>query len=202
MGRGRRGRDAALLALGAAGFALAAALADDGVGPREEASFRAANDLPLPYGAVWLPMQYGSFGTVFALAGLAAWRRQRRLAIGLLLGGTSSYVLAKVAKAHTGRGRPVVELDHVIIRGKEAGDLGFPSGHAAVSAALTTAAAPFLPPPVRIIATGLAWFVSFSRVHIGAHLPLDGLGGACMGVALSSAVNLLLGVEERSIEGA
>jgi membrane-associated phospholipid phosphatase len=196
--RRRRGRDAALLGLGAAGFALSAALADDRVCPAEEALFRAANELPLPYRAVWVPMQYGTFGTVFALAGLAAWRRQQRLAIGLLLGGTSSYVLAKAAKKRTGRGRPAAELEHVTVRGKEAGDLGFPSGHASVSAALTTAAAPFVPPRVRLLAAGLAGFVSFARVHIGAHLPLDGVGGACMGVALSAAVNLALGVEESS----
>jgi membrane-associated phospholipid phosphatase len=82
----------------------------------------------------------------------------------------------------------------VAIRGKEEGDLGFPSGHAAVSAALTTAAAPFVSPPVRVVAAGLAGYVSFARVHVGAHLPLDVIGGACMGVAVASAVNLMLGL--------
>jgi membrane-associated phospholipid phosphatase len=85
----------------------------------------------------------------------------------------------------------------VTIRGKEEGDLGFPSGHAAVSAALTTAAVPFVPGPVRMFAAGLAAFVAFARVHVGAHLPLDVAGGACMGVAVSSAVNLALGVSDR-----
>ena len=88
-----------------------------------------------------------------------------------------------MAKRSVGRGRPATELDDVVIRGKEEGDLGFPSGHAAVSAALSTAAAPFLPAPVRMAAVGLATFVSFARVHVGAHL-LDVAGGACLGVAL------------------
>jgi glycosyltransferase 2 family protein len=86
-------------------------------------------------------------------------------------------------------------LEDVTIRGKEDGDLGFPSGHAAVSAAMTTAAAPFLPPSIRVLAAGLAGFVSFARVHVGAHLPLDVIGGACMGVTVASAVNLALGVD-------
>jgi membrane-associated phospholipid phosphatase len=140
-------------------------------------------------------MQYGTFGTVFAVAGVAMAKRRQRLAAGLLLGGTSAYVIAKATKGSVGRGRPANELEGVTIRGKEEGDLGFPSGHAAVSAALTTAAAPFVPTPVRALAAGLAAFVSFARVHVGAHLPLDVAGGACMGLAVSSAVNLALGVD-------
>jgi undecaprenyl-diphosphatase len=167
----------------------------DGIDERERAIFHAANDLSqLDDRAVWVPMQYGTFGTVFGVAGLALMRRRPRLAAGLLLGGTSSYALAKVTKRYVGRGRPASELEDVTIRGKEEGDLGFPSGHAAVSAALTTAALPFVSAPVGVLATGLAAFVSFARLHVGAHLPLDVAGGACLGVAVASAVDLALGV--------
>jgi undecaprenyl-diphosphatase len=195
--RHRRFRDVALLVASSTGFALTAIVAArDGIDEREREAFRAANGASgIDYRAVWVPMQYGTFATVPALAGLAFVRRRPRLGTGLLLGGTSAYALAKVAKRSVGRGRPATELDDVVIRGKEEGDLGFPSGHAAVSAALTTAAAPFLPSPVRMVAAGLAAFVSFARVHVGAHLPLDVVGGACMGVALGSAANLVLGVD-------
>ena len=197
MSRRRRLRDVVLLVCGASGFAVTAIVASrDGIDERERALFHAVNDLSgLPHRAVWVPMQYGTFGTVFAVAGVAMAKRRQRLAAGLLLGGTSAYVLAKATKRSVGRGRPANELEGVTIRGKEEGDLGFPSGHAAVSAALTTAAAPFVPTPVRALAAGLAAFVSFARVHVGAHLPLDVAGGACMGLAVSSAVNLALGVD-------
>jgi membrane-associated phospholipid phosphatase len=197
MSRRRRSRDVALLVAGSSGFAVTAFMAArEGIDERERAAFHAANDLSgLDYRAVWVPMQYGTFGTVFALAGLAFARKRPRLGAGLLLGGTSAYVLAKLTKRYVGRGRPATELEDVTIRGKEEGDLGFPSGHAAVSAALTTAAAPSLPLPVRVLAAGLAGFVSFARVHVGAHLPLDVIGGACMGVAVASAVNLALGAD-------
>ena len=186
----------ALLVAGSSGFALTAFVAArGGIDERERVAFRAANGVSLDHRTVWVPMQYGTFVTVPALAGLAFARRRPRLAAGLLLAGTSAYVMAKVAKRYVGRGRPATELDDVVIRGKEEGDLGFPSGHAAVSAALSTAAAPFLPPPVRMAAAGLAAFVSFARVHVGAHLPLDVAGGACLGVALGSAVNLALGMD-------
>ena len=198
MSRRRRLRDVVLLVCGASGFAVTAIVASrDGIDDRERALFHAVNDLSgLPHRAVWAPMQYGTFGTVFAVAGVAMAKRRQRLAAGLLLGGTSAYVLAKATKRSVGRGRPANELDGVTIRGKEEGDLGFPSGHAAVSAALTTAAAPFVSTPVRALVAGLAGFVSFARVHVGAHLPLDVAGGACMGLAVSSAVNLALGVDD------
>jgi membrane-associated phospholipid phosphatase len=197
MSRRRRVRDIALLVAGASGFAVTASAARAGIDERERRVFRAANDLSmLDYRAVWVPMQYGTFGTVFALAGLAYARRHPRLGAGLLLAGTSAYVVAKATKRSVDRGRPSTELQDVTIRGKEHGDLGFPSGHAAVSAALTTAAAPFLPPPIRMVAAALAGFVSFARVHVGAHLPLDVIGGACLGVTVASAVNLALGVDD------
>jgi membrane-associated phospholipid phosphatase len=198
MFRHRRGlRDVASLVAGATGFAFTAVLAShEEIDERERVVFHAANDLSaIDFRTVWVPMQYGTFGTVPGLAVLAFARRRPRLGAGLLLAGTSAYVVAKVTKRCVGRGRPATELEDVTIRGKEEGDLGFPSGHAAVSAALTTAAAPFLPSPVRMLAAGLAVFVSFARVHVGAHLPLDVVGGACMGVALGSAVNLALGMD-------
>lgn len=196
----RRLRDVVLLTSGASGFAVTAVLASsEEVSDRERAIFHAANDLSrLPHGAVWAPMQYGTFATVFVVAGLAVVTKRPRLATGLLLSGTSAYVLAKATKRAVGRGRPASEVDDVTIRGKEEGDLGFPSGHAAVSAALTSAALPFVSIPVRVLATGLAAFVSFARVHVGAHLPLDVAGGACLGVAVASAVNLALGVDDRA----
>jgi membrane-associated phospholipid phosphatase len=197
MSRHRRLRDAALLVAGSSGFVVTAALAArGGVDDLERTAFHAANGLSmLDYPAVWVPMQYGTFGTVPALAGVAFARKRPRLGVGLLLAGTSAYVLAKVTKRFVGRGRPATELEDVTIRGKEEGDLGFPSGHAAVSAALTTAAVPFVPPPIRVLAAGFAGFVSFARVHVGAHLPLDVVGGACLGVAVGSAVHLALGVD-------
>ena len=185
-----------MLIAGASGFAVTAVMARGGIGERERAAFHAVNDLSsLDDRAVWVPMQYGTFATVPALAGLAFARKRPRLGAGLLIGGTSAYVLAKVAKRYVGRGRPAAELQDVTIRGTEEGDLGFPSGHAAVSAALTTAAAPFVSSPVRACAVGLAGYVSFARIHVGAHLPLDVIGGACMGVAIGAAINLALRVD-------
>jgi membrane-associated phospholipid phosphatase len=36
--------------------------------------------------------------------------------------------------------------------------------------------------------------VFFTRMYVGAHLPLDMVGGAALGLAVGAAVRLLLGV--------
>ncbi len=97
MSRRRRLRDVVLLVFSAAGFTATAMLASrDGIDERERAIFHAANDLShLDRRVVWMPMQYGTFGTVFGVAGLALAKHRPRLAAGLLVSGTSAYVLAK-----------------------------------------------------------------------------------------------------------
>ena len=39
--------------------------------------------------------------------------------------------------------------------------------------------------------------VFFTRMYVGAHLPLDMVGGAALGVAVGALVRLLLGVPVR-----
>src|SRR5213078_390555 len=99
-------------------------------------------------------------------------------------------VLAKAAKPVVGRGRPASILTGVRQRGKEEGDLGFPSGHAAVSAALTLAAWPHVDVGWQLACTTLAGFVPFARMYVGAHLPLDALGGSALGIAVACLVNI------------
>jgi undecaprenyl-diphosphatase len=189
-------RDAVAFAAGIAGVVVSARIARDGLAEGEDEVFRAANELPrAAYDAIWLPMQYGTFGTVPALAGLAFLRGHRRLAVTIALGGTAAWVGAKAVKRVVGRERPHAILEDVQLSGQEEGDLGFPSGHAAVSAAITTAALPALPAPAKAAALALSAFVPFARMYVGAHLPLDLVGGTSLGVAVSSAAKLLVGVD-------
>jgi undecaprenyl-diphosphatase len=79
------------------------------------------------------------------------------------------------------------------LRGKEEGNLGFPSGHAAVSAALTTLAWPNSSTEWRLLSAALSGFVPLARLYVGAHLPLDVIGGSALGLAVACGVNLALG---------
>lgn len=191
--RRERGGDVIGLCLGTALLAVTAELARRGLGSTESRMFRWPNDLPDEgYRAVWFPMQYGTFGTVPGLAAVAVVRRRFTLAGAILIAGTGAWVLAKAVKRPVGRGRPAALLPHVRVRGREEGDLGFPSGHAAVSAALTVVIRPYVPAPWRVPLTALACFVPMARLYVGAHLPLDIVGGSALGAAVGSLTNLLL----------
>jgi undecaprenyl-diphosphatase len=58
------------------------------------------------------------------------------------------------------------------------------SGHATVAFGLATVLSPVLPRNGKIAVFGLATLVAASRVYVGAHLPLDVLGGALLGTLL------------------
>lgn len=193
-----RTRNVAGLAVGIGALLGSAALTRRPVSETETRVFRTANGLPdAAYPAIWVPMQYGTFGTVPAAAAVAVARRRPRLALAIGAGGTAAWVLAKALKPRVGRGRPSSVLEDVALRGAEEGDLGFPSGHAAVSAALTVVAWPHASNGWRAALTALAGFVPFARMYVGAHLPLDVVGGSALGLAIGSAVNLVLAPSER-----
>jgi glycosyltransferase 2 family protein len=156
--------------------------------------FRAANDLPQGlYAAVWPVMQYGTFITIPTLAVVAMVFRRFRLAVAMLLSGVGVYLLAIVIKGIVKRERPAGLLDAVESRETFAeGSLGYPSGHAAVAAALTLVVSTHLSRRWTFVALALGIAVLFGRMYVGAHLPLDVVGGAALGTVAGSVVNLLI----------
>ena len=135
-------------------------------------------------------MQAGSLAAVFVAAGLALAARRPRLAADLAASGTAAWVAAKLVKPVVHRGRPEALLPGVAVYGRPQTGLGFPSGHAAVAAAMMTAAAPHLPPPARAAGWAAVGLVATARMYVGAHLPLDVAGGLLLGWTVGSAVRL------------
>jgi undecaprenyl-diphosphatase len=191
----RREKTAVLLAVGAVVLALTAVLARRGLYAWETAVFGAVNGLPDGLRPIlWVPNQYGVFVTIPVLALVAAAFRRFRLAIALAVSGVGVYVLARVMKEFVGRGRPGALLTSVEARETFApGSLGYPSGHAAVAAALTVIVTLSLSRPWVVAAVALAIIVPLCRMYVAAHLPLDLLGGAALGVVAASAVCLVMG---------
>jgi len=133
------------------------------------------------------------------------WRRDRswRSAMGTVVVGVTAWRLASVVKRAVRRGRPDDELSDVVLRwGTPRDGFGFVSGHATVAFATAGVAAPALPGGPGLLLRVLAPVVGFARMHVGAHLPLDVVGGAALGHLLAMIWNLAVGVEPAGVGSA
>jgi membrane-associated phospholipid phosphatase len=182
------------LAIGIGTLALTAIPARRAVPPKLEAKvFVSINQLPDSlFRPIWPVMQFGALAAIPVAAGAAAAAGQPRLSRRVLGTGITTWLIAKVVKRWVGRGRPDGLIPEVRVRGRAATGEGFLSGHAGIAAALATAAMP-LYPKLRLPLAGLVATVGVSRVYVGAHLPLDVVGGVALGVTVDAAVNALIG---------
>jgi len=190
----RRGQVIALGA-GSAVFVASTALAwDKNIPSAEESLFEFVNGWPdwlaIP---LWPVMQFGMVVAPFIAGGLAWYRtRKRQPALGLVTTGFTMWVLAKVVKEIVNRPRPGQLLEEVLYRVDGGPDgLGFVSGHAVVGFAIATIASPYVGKRWAAVLWGLATGAATLRVYVGAHLPLDSIGGAGLGIA-AGAVTLLI----------
>jgi membrane-associated phospholipid phosphatase len=174
----------------------------DRISGAETAVFRTINDhTVVPFFFAWPVMQLGNFIVIPVAAMAAAVTRRWRLAVSLLVGGLAAYLIAAdVVRRLAPRGRPGALLTDVQERGTPAGGLGFVSGHAAVATALAAIAWPYLGRRWRVVVVSAAVLVALARVYVGAHLPLDVLGGAALGLAVAGAVRLIFGRPQPDVD--
>jgi undecaprenyl-diphosphatase len=160
----------------------------------EKRLFHGVNDLPAwLYRTLWLVMQLGALAAVFVVGAVALGLRRVRLAVELLAAGVAAYVAAIGVKHVVGRGRPLELLNDVVVHGPVAHGPGFPSGHAAVSCALAATTVPFLAGQARWAVWMLPIAVGFARVYVGAHFPLDVVGGFALGYTVAALTHLVGG---------
>jgi glycosyltransferase 2 family protein len=158
----------------------------------EVAVFRIINDLPSPiYWPAWLVMQLGNMIAVPAVAVVALLFRRYRLALAALIVGVGKWYSSRLLKDVFLRERPASVLSDVVLRDAPATGQAFVSGHAVIAVGLAVVVHPYVGRKWRIAVWALALLVCVARVYVGAHLPLDVVGGAAAGWAIGTAANLV-----------
>jgi undecaprenyl-diphosphatase len=120
---------------------------------------------------------------VVALTALIS--RDLRLTLAALVASQLAFWLSKAVKGSVLRGRPASLLPDVHLR-EDAHGLGYVSGHTAVAFALAAVLAPSLPRKWQIVTGVVVVTVAFARIYAGAHLPLDVVGGAGLGLLVGT----------------
>ncbi len=130
-------------------------------------------------------------GSVYAVVGTAAALAvagRRRAAADVVGVGLAAWMVAQRSKRRVLRQRPY-EAHGVRRLIKQPTGSSFPSGHAAVGAAVFAVLAHHAYPRTgrRRLFGALAAYVPLTRVYVGVHYPTDVLGGAGMGLILAAA---------------
>ena len=197
----RRRADALTAGAGAALVGLCGWAASSGtVGAFERRVFELVNDRPDAWrGPLWGFQLLGVLGTPLVVAVVALALRRWRLAAALvLLVPLKLFVERDVLKEVIHRERPGTTIPGAVLRDVPSAGDSFPSGHAIIAFGIAVLLLPYLARRWQVLVVVLAVLNSLARVYLGAHAPLDVVGGAAAGVALAGVLNLVVGVPVRS----
>ena len=129
-------------------------------------------------------------GSVYGLVGVAgslAVSRRPRLAARVVASGLTAWTVAQAVKPLLHRPRPYELGTSPRLVSPPAGS-SWPSGHAAVAAAMAATVVPQLPRRHRVGATVLTAAVGISRLRVGVHHLTDVIAGFGVGVMSALAV--------------
>lgn len=142
---------------------------------------------------MWLATQLGNMLTAFGVAFLLFVMNYRRLAIVIIFGTLTLWLLVEVIKALSDRDRPFLTVEKTRIIGwREKGD-SFPSGHTTQIFFLMTLFIYHFHLGVggSIVLYAIAALVGFTRIYIGAHYPRDVIAGIVLGSVWGILATLL-----------
>jgi membrane-associated phospholipid phosphatase len=196
----RRGLDAIVACGGVALLILCAIPARSGtVGSFERSAFEAVNGLPnrfLPYAQSAQFLGVLVVGPIVAIVALVLGRY--RLAIAAVLVTVGKLAAERIVWQLVQRQRPGVTEPDAVVRGDTPENgLSFVSGHVVLITGLAWIVAPYLKGAWRVVPWVVVAVVALARVYLGAHNPLDVLGGVGLGLAIGAAANLIVGTPAR-----
>lgn len=142
---------------------------------------------------MWGFTQIGNGVVGLILGALLYFSGLRLLALQLLAGILTLWLIVEVVKALVERRRPYLHLSDTRIIGWRERGLSFPSGHTAQTFFMATLLVEFLHLSA-ILSTmvyGAAILVGFTRIYVGAHYPRDVAAGAMLGSVWGILIGLL-----------
>jgi len=193
------------LGTGLVGLVVTALVAASGPpGSTEVAVFRWFNDPQRAFGAVMAivnPLLRPLGLTVLIVGALVLLALTRRdvfvpLVVAASAAGILAYVLDNVVKEIVDRARPPAYLADVLVHGypTDPRGSGYPSSHTAVAVAVVVGAWPWLEWPWRVCGVVAATMIGLNRMYVGAHFPLDIVGGVAVGLIAGGIVVVAQGL--------
>lgn len=142
---------------------------------------------------MWVLTQLGNGVVVLAGSGVLYVLGQRRLAVELVLGTLTLWLVVELVKSFTDRSRPYVLLEDARVIGWREAGLSFPSGHTSQVFFLASFLMRTLEfsPLWAFALYALAALVGLTRMYVGAHYPRDVLSGALLGTVWGVQITLI-----------
>jgi len=192
-----RRRDHLLVALGGLVLLVLCGLVAHGgkVGAAERRVFHAINDMPQAfYRFLWTFQQFGNLLVAFVLVVVVALALRRpKIAGAAVLTVVLKLLLERVVKHYVHRARPGTSIGDVVLRGDVSKHgWSFVSGHAVITTAFATLLTPVLPRRWKVVPWVVVVLNGIARIYVGAHNPLDIVGGIGLGLFIGGLLNALL----------